>query len=783
MSKIAVIDVETTGLSAAKGDRIVQIAVVRIHNGKVDVKNYFDKYINPDNKKIPKRAFDVHGLSNQFLEDKPLFKDIWEELLAFISGYEIVTYNSEFDISFIQWEIARFNSPVVMLRDFKVSCLMKAVANEINNGKWLKLDNACRRYGIDISQRKIHGALVDAMLAAELYIVFNESEIIPLPKTPQITPHREKTARPLPRAFKHPNTGEMVQLNFCKNPNCDNYRIPATNPKKDKDGKPKRGLGNDYRITNSGERLTCQLCKTSTNLVNNRAFVFESMRVQSLSQMNLPSCPNEKIARGKGRGKPCINFGRDIYSYPNLYAKKGKVHSQVKNQSHMYSRRYECKHCKSPFTVKMFPEMGQTNANINEILFRGLMNKGVINRLQEQIDIPAMLIYKRIQFFYDQCVLFDSFHMQKNLNVLKNKHLEISMDRQHYLANWNDKNDNRPTKLVNTSSVENKSRFVLASTLNFDFLSDYEHIKSQYKKLKEHEKPRHLKQYAQYIIEDKDMESDDVGDLLNTRAPTKHLLVQQTYSLMAHLELLKPIYEKSQSINLFADDDEGFEMGICLVLSGLIKSGKLTPILIKADRNNASQMQDKRTWSEQTLHDAGISQTDINAGKQDYANLRDLNLKYWTAELHRLFDYQGNGKSEWITHPFPKAKATIEIKPLMGNLNKVSVAVSEALLQVSTHGVDNYFQMTRRRINMLERPITSATNTHRWNGYASYNPKWVVMLLEILRVYNNYVLTDEKTLKNKKSVKTPLTPAEKLGIANKQYTISDILDFTPLNRH
>jgi hypothetical protein len=79
---------------------------------------------------------------------------------------------------------------------------------------------------------------------------------------------------------------------------------------------------------------------------------------------------------------------------------------------------------------------------------------------------------------------------------------------------------------------------------------------------------------------------------------------------------------------------------------------------------------------------------------------------------------------------------------------------------------------------MFERPITSATNSKRWNGYASYNPKWAVMIIEILRVYNNYVLTDEKSLKNKGVIQVATTPAQKLGITEKKYTIEEILDFT-----
>jgi transposase-like protein len=661
---------------------------------------------------------------------------------------------------------------------------MMEVANTINEGRRLKLDQGCRRYGIDISQRKVHGALVDSLITAELYIKFHDITTTPLPKTPHRKPQTPPTARPIPRAFKHPISEKLIQLNHCKNPSCANYLVPAKNPNKNKDGSPKRGLGNQYKLTTArtGKVLTCKLCNTSTILVNNRAFVLESIRVKALSALNIPSCPNDNIKKGRRRGKACKNFGKNIHDYPQGYIKRGKSYSKVKGQTHMFSRRYECAECHEKFSVSLFPPKGQTHQQINHALFSGLINKGVINRLQEQLDISAMLIYKRIQFFYDQCVQFDAWHMKENMKKLKNQHLEISMDRQHYLANWNDKEDNRPTKLVNTCSVENKSRFVLSSTLNFDFDSDYEYIRDEHHRLKESAKPIYQRQFSQYVIDDRDMESDDVGDMLNTKAPTKHLLVQQTYSLMAHLESLKPIYNSAKSINLFADDDEGFELGICLVLSELIQSRKLNPILIRADRNNASQMQDKRTWSEQTLKDAGISQREIKAAKDDDEQLRELNLKYWTAELHRLTNYQGNGKSEWITHPFPKAKATIDIKPLLGNFDNVTVSVSEALLQVSTHGVDNYFQMVRRRINMLERPITSATNAHRWNGYASYNPKWVVMLLEILRVYNNYVLTDEKTLRNKKSTTKPRTPAEKLGMADKRYSIEDILNFTPLDK-
>jgi hypothetical protein len=172
--------------------------------------------------------------------------------------------------------------------------------------------------------------------------------------------------------------------------------------------------------------------------------------------------------------------------------------------------------------------------------------------------------------------------------------------------------------------------------------------------------------------------------------------------------------------------------------------------------------------------------SDIKRAKVDREKLAQVSMQYWAAEMHQRSVKSGSAKSEWLVHPFPKSRHSVQVKPLVGFRGAISVSqkLSENLLDVSTYGVDNYFQMIRRRINMLERPITSATNSKRWNGYASYNPKWAVMIIEILRVYNNYVLTDEKSLKNKGVIQVATTPAQKLGIADKKYTIEEILDFT-----
>jgi DNA polymerase III epsilon subunit len=781
MVRIVVIDTETTGLSPTEGHRLVEIAAVEIIDGVISKNNYFHSYINPQGRKITPGAYKVHGIRDADVARAPEFTDIVDELLDFIGDASLTTYNRKFDFGFIQSELDRAAKDISLMRDYTSSCLMLDIAD---GGRWIRLDRACRLYNIDISLRKLHGALIDTFLAAELYIKFHRSDFVPLVKVPHKKPQTPAVARPIPRAFKHPATNRLVQMNYCKNPNCSNYGVPAKNPDKKADGSPKRGLGNNYKLTNvdSGKVLTCKLCSTSTTLINNRSFVLEALRVYNEKALIGGSCNNMKLEKGRGKGKPCHNTVKDILDHPKQYIKRGLKPSTIKGQEHMNSQRYECKSCGKLFNIPLDPQLGQGHASLNAQIFLSLVNKGVINRIQEQFSIAPTLIYNRIEFFYRQCIQFDQWHIKENINALKGKSLEVSMDRQHYLANWNDKKNRKPTKLVNTSSVDNRSRFVFASTINFDFESDWVSIKKEARKRKDYDKPVYERLYSQYIVSDIDVESDDVEDALALKTPSKHLLVQQTYSLMAHLEIMKPFYDTCAHVDLFADDDEGFELGIGLVLKELNQERKIYPVLIRADRNNASQMQDRRSWSEQVLRDEGFTEKEIKDAQYDPERLRALNQKYWAAALHDRNENIGSGKSEWLVHPFPKYRQTMEIKPLIQPDGDVTEQTTDSLLDVSTYGVDNYFQMIRRRINMLERPITSATNGLRWNGYAAYNPKWAAMLVEVFRVYNNYVHTDAKKLKNKKSKAPPTTPAQKIGFASKGYSVDDILSFSPLSR-
>jgi DNA polymerase III subunit epsilon len=160
-----VLDTETTGLDPLRGDRLVEIGCVEIFN-RMPTGQTFHRYINPQ-RDMPAEAFAVHGLSSEFLADKPLFDEVVEEFLAFIADAPLVIHNASFDIGFINAELDRVKQSAIP-RDRLVDTLL--LARRKHPGVSNRLDDLCSRYAIDNSRRTKHGALLDAELLAEVYI-------------------------------------------------------------------------------------------------------------------------------------------------------------------------------------------------------------------------------------------------------------------------------------------------------------------------------------------------------------------------------------------------------------------------------------------------------------------------------------------------------------------------------------------------------------------------------------------------------------------------------------
>lgn len=161
-----VLDTETTGLDHKTGDRLIEIGCVEIVN-RFPTGLEFHRFLNPETKRVHPDAFNIHGISTEFLQDKPFFRTEVDAFLAFIGDDPLVIHNASFDVGFINSELERLNKRTI---DPSRCIDTLALARRKHPGAPATLDALCKRYNIDNSQRTKHGAIVDSLLLAQVYV-------------------------------------------------------------------------------------------------------------------------------------------------------------------------------------------------------------------------------------------------------------------------------------------------------------------------------------------------------------------------------------------------------------------------------------------------------------------------------------------------------------------------------------------------------------------------------------------------------------------------------------
>lgn len=163
-----ILDTETTGLNPHEGHRVIEIGCVELVNRRL-TGNHFHCYINPE-REIDVGALRVHGISEAFLKDKPLFSDIAPDLVDYIQGAEIIIHNAPFDVGFLNAELRRLTNYQIIERYCLKIIDSLAISRKKHPGQQNSLDALCKRYHIDNSNRDLHGALLDAELLAQVYL-------------------------------------------------------------------------------------------------------------------------------------------------------------------------------------------------------------------------------------------------------------------------------------------------------------------------------------------------------------------------------------------------------------------------------------------------------------------------------------------------------------------------------------------------------------------------------------------------------------------------------------
>ena len=170
-----ILDTETTGLDVDEGHRIIEVGCVEIMDRRL-TRRHFHRYINPE-RDIDDGAFQVHGITREFLQDKPVFADIWQDLVEFIDGAELIMHNALFDLRFINQEMAYVSTSLGVVSDYCPVLDSLELAREKHPGQKNNLDALCKRYSVDNSQRDLHGALLDAEILAEVYLLMTGGQV------------------------------------------------------------------------------------------------------------------------------------------------------------------------------------------------------------------------------------------------------------------------------------------------------------------------------------------------------------------------------------------------------------------------------------------------------------------------------------------------------------------------------------------------------------------------------------------------------------------------------
>lgn len=204
------LDTETTGLSPAQGHRIIEIAAVEVINRRI-TQNHFHVYLNPD-REIDQGAQEVHGITLEFLQDKPRFADVVDEFLDFVGNAELIIHNAPFDVGFLNTELGKIDRANIEEANVSIVDTLK-MAKDMRPGQRNSLDALCRHFGIDNSKRTLHGALLDAELLADVYMAMTrgqESLMMDLVETTSASDDMSVAARSQPLRVIAANEDELA---------------------------------------------------------------------------------------------------------------------------------------------------------------------------------------------------------------------------------------------------------------------------------------------------------------------------------------------------------------------------------------------------------------------------------------------------------------------------------------------------------------------------------------------------------------------------------------------
>ncbi|MDO9508028.1 MAG: hypothetical protein Q7I97_01575 [Thermovirgaceae bacterium] len=578
-----------------------------------------------------------------------------------------------------------------------------------------------------------------------------------------------------------------IQINCCFNPECENFGKPVSLSVRHGRGKHSSDnyilKGSKNRI-NMKKKVLCKLCCRETTVKSNLATWEEYERISSYlnvkSRGALPVCSNPA----------CVN-----HFAGTLSLKEWMGHFPKNGVNSNGSRRLRCKACGKTFSIGN--NSGKAHGNHkksykNRLVFSLLVNKTPISRICEIAQITPSTAYRKIHFIREQCERF-SGHRERRLiegNVCPDE-VRVSVDQQYHLVNWNQRKDKRNIQLYTITSADNISGYIFGSHTNFDPSIDTKDAEAMAKKVGDSERMGAYRRYARVWLE-KDYEDSHAISVarksqLKTecreesyetcetmspglRIPAKGVQVHAEYTAFAHFLLLKQMLSRVGRVDFYLDVEQILKRGCLYFFKDMIKTGKCDAFLVSINKDFSVDQKRKLIRATKKILNLEMSLHPSMSEWEVRRKIMKENIEK-AFENPRLPGQKGKDREPWVTVPFPRMdEPQKQVLPLTSFSGLTQDQMIDTFLRAGLYGVDSFFQQIRRRVSLLERPISSSSSTGRkWFGYNPYNPSMIQDMVTIMRVFHNYVL--EST--NEKGV----TPAMKLGLARGPVRIEDIIYF------
>lgn len=586
-----------------------------------------------------------------------------------------------------------------------------------------------------------------------------------------------------------PKIVDGVCLNGCSNASCVNFRTPVLAVG------PRKSFG--YSLTGAGDArcVRCNSCGRHMLLKSNEALKEEIARLAK-------SDVRSTVYRQDGSAcyeVSCPNFGQKVSSYPDLYRLNGRTPAG--------NQRYICGCCGIGFSVgstrrKSHP---QSQRHKDEQLFIDLCNKRVAARVPEVYGISPPTLDRKVDMFYQRSVEF-LHHREERLKTLSLERIELSVDRQEHHVNWSDRKDKSHIVVASISSVDAESNYAFGLEPNFDPFIDLTSPDSQAAIINDIGLPieqralarvwtpadrvnainqaRAFQQFYRDRLDAIDREDDEALNIalinewitewttqngtspqaftIAEGLPKTGALVHLEYTMYAHFVALRKLIGHARRLSIFVDSEPGADRAISVAFGDRFGDPNFNAAYVTCEKG--ASVDERRRGVKDT--EKAVKQLISTGQAADEWDAKKILAKAALEGTPNII----NGKRFYQIPVNTMPELGKQISFITDENRLSNDSNSKLALRASLHPVDSLFNLTRRRVNLFERPHSSQLNKGRkWYGYSPYNPYKVDKRSQMLRLYRNYCLP----IKSGRYAGS--TPAMVLGLAKGKIEIRRVL--------